>query len=1050
MTNIGDPERATQTRVMKLFVQELGYDSLGNRSDGENKNILDGELEHFLLSYMEFDRREDGPELVRLAITELIKTAENTAKSLYDRNRDVYEMLRYGVKVKTAVGAHKETVQLVDWKNPARNQFAVAEEVTVAGSTLHSHSKRPDIVLYLNGIAIGVLELKRSSVSVAEGIRQNLDSQKRTFIEHFFATNQLLMAGNDVEGLRYGSIGTTEKYYLTWKEPAPTGTDAGTDAGTDTGTSTESPLHTALKQLCNKERLLEIIHDFVVFDAGTKKLPRHNQYFGVRAAQTFIKRREGGIIWHTQGSGKTLTMVWLAKWIHENVTDGRVLIVTDRTELDAQIAEDFAGVHETIERARSGAALLSALNTSSPWLLCALVHKFLGKDHEAADAGKRDFLAELKSSLPKDFKAKGTLFVFVDECHRTQSGDLHNAMRTILPGAVFIGFTGTPLLKTEKKSTFDRFGSFIHTYKFDEAVRDKVVLDLRYESRQIDQRLTSSAAIDKWFEAKTKGLTELARGQLKQRWGTLQKVLSSANRLHQIVMDIDCDASIQERFINNRGNAFLVAGSIYDACIFYEMFQKTAFQGKCAIVSSYVPSTEKIKGEDSGEGDTDSITKYKIYRKMLADWFHESEESAAGKVEQFELEVKKKFIHEPGQMKLLIVVDKLLTGFDAPAATYLYIDKQMRDHGLFQAICRVNRLDGDDKEFGQIVDYKDLFQSVEGAVHDYTSGAFNEYDKDEVAGLLANRLDKAKERLEDALETLRGLCEHVLAPRDAAAFYRYFSSAEPGNIGQLKANERKRLDLYRFTASLIRAYAGIANELTEAGYTDAEIASLKTDVTFYTNLRDEVKIHSGDNIDLKQYESGMRSLIDTYIIADAARSVSTLYNLPLVQAIVERGVDALASLPERIRTEDGSTAEAIENNVRRLIIDQSPINPKYYERMSLLLEALIKLRETAAITYEAYLKQIIDLARRINDGPSTESYPPSLNTRAKRALYDNLGKNEVLALAVDRAVQDNLQADWRSNRMKLRRVRGAILTVLDENEELTNTVLALVQSQDDY
>jgi type I restriction enzyme R subunit len=227
------------------------------------------------------------------------REAGDTSKSLYDRNRAVYELLRYGVKVKPEVGENTQTVWLIDWKNPEKNHFSIAEEVTVSATHAGANTKRPDIVLYVNGIALGMLELKRSIVSVAEGIRQNLDNQKKIFIEHFFSTIQLVMAGNDTEGLRYATIQTPEKYYLTWKEQSPV----------------ENPLDRALLQLCEKKRFLEIIHDFIVFDAGIKKLCRHNQYFGTRAAQYHVRRREGGIIWHTQGSGKSLTMVWLAKWI---------------------------------------------------------------------------------------------------------------------------------------------------------------------------------------------------------------------------------------------------------------------------------------------------------------------------------------------------------------------------------------------------------------------------------------------------------------------------------------------------------------------------------------------------------------------------------------------------------------------------------------------------------------------------------------------------------------------------------------------------------------
>jgi len=669
--------------------------------------------------------------LINRAIYELGKIAGDQSRSLYDVNRSVYELLRYGVKVRPEIGENTQNVWLIDWTNPERNHFAIAEEVTVMPAGAKAFGKRPDIVLFVNGIALGVLELKRSIVSVAEGIRQNLDNQKKIFIQHFFTTMQLIMAGNDTEGLRYGTIETPEKYYLTWKEPSPI----------------ENPLDRALVQICNKPRFLELIHDFIVFDAGTKKTCRPNQYFGVRAAQENVKRREGGIVWHTQGSGKSLTMVWVTKWIREHVTDPRVLVITDRTELDEQIEKVFTGVNETIYRTKSGADLIARLNDTTPWLLCSLIHKFGGRE----DGDFEGYIEEVRRALPPGFVAKGDIFVFVDECHRTQTGELHKAMKSILPGAMFIGFTGTPLLKDDKQTSIEVFGPYIHTYKFDEAVKDKVIVDLRYEARDIDQNITSPARIDQWFEAKTKGLTDLAKAQLKQRWGTMRKVLSCQSRLEKIVADILLDMETRDRLMSGRGNAMLVSSSIYQACKLFELFDKTDLAGKCAIVTSYKPSPNDIKGESSGEGLTESLRQYEIYNRMLN----------GQDAEKFEQDTKKKFVEEPGQMKLLIVVDKLLTGFDAPSATYLYIDKHMHDHGLFQAICRVNRLDGEDKEYGYIIDYKDLFKSLETAIHDYTAGPLDGYAKEDVTGLLSNRREKARERLAEAREVIKALCEPV-------------------------------------------------------------------------------------------------------------------------------------------------------------------------------------------------------------------------------------------------------------------------------------------------
>lgn len=408
--------------------------------------------------------------------------------------------------------------------------------------------------------------------------------------------------------------------------------------------------------------------------------------------------------------------------------------------------------------------------------MCSLIHKFGGKEEGEEVGDIPGYIAELKKSLPPGFTAKGNLFVFVDECHRTQSGELHEAMKAILPSAVFVGFTGTPLLKADKQKSIEVFGRYIHTCKFNEAVKDKVVLDLRYEARDIDQRITSQAKIDQWFDAKTKGLTDLAKAQLKQRWGTLQTVLSSQSRLEQIVADILMDMETRDRLKSGRGNALLVSGSIYQACKLYELFDKTDLKGK---------------------------------------------------------------------------------------------------------------------------------------------------------------------------------------------------------------------------------------------------------------VRTEVKLASGDYIDLKMYEPAMRHLIDTYIQAEESVKVSAFDDLSLVQLIVERGAAAVDALPDGIRTNRDAVAEAIENNVRRLIIDEHPINPKYYEKMSELLDALIEQRRKEALDYQEYLRRIVELTKKVTNPQASGAYPATMNTPGRRSLFDNLEKDEGLALAVDAAVRANRQDGWRSNPFKIKRVRNAIRAALE-------------------
>jgi len=584
---VGQMERATQKRVVQLFKSQLGYDYLGNWEDRQNNSNIE---EAILRKYLR-EKKHYNNTLISKALYELGKAANNLNDGLYSANKKVYQMLRYGVKVKAEAGENYETVELIDWKRPLENEFAIAEEVTIHGN----HEKRPDIVLSVNGIALGVLELKRSTISIGDGIRQNIVNQQKEFIQSFFTTIQWVFAGNDTQGLRYGTIGTPEKYFLKWKEEG----------------EGDNLLDKYLLKLCDKARFLEIIYAFTLFDGGIKKLCRPHQYFGVKAAQEQVKRREGGIIWHTQGSGKSLVMVWLAKWILENNPHARVVIITDRDELDKQIEQIFTEVGERMVRTRNGKDLMDQLGKALPRMLCSLVHKFGRKGVDNFDA----FIEELKRSPSNTV---GELFIFVDECHRTQSGKLHKTMKAILKNAIFIGFTGTPLLKQDKQTSLEVFGKYIHTYKFNEAVADEVVLDLVYEARDIDQKISSPQKIDEWFESKTRGLNDFQKSELKKKWGTMQKVLSSRSRLEKIVSDIVFDFNVKPRLNSDMGNAILVASSIYEACRYFELFQTTELKSKCAVVTSYNPSTRDITTEDTGANtETEKEYIYNIYKSLL-------------------------------------------------------------------------------------------------------------------------------------------------------------------------------------------------------------------------------------------------------------------------------------------------------------------------------------------------------------------------------------------------------------------------------------------------
>lgn len=1035
MRGVGERERVTQNRIVKLIRDKLNYTYIGNLHDKENSNIDEAKLKEYLSA------QGYSNELVRRAINALMDAAKKP--DLYYANKEVYSLLRYGASVKEHVSVHNQTVKFINWAEPHKNNFYIAEEVTIRGE----HTKRPDIVLYINGIAVCVIELKRSIVSVSEGIRQNLDNQTNDFIRPFFSTIQLVMAGNDTEGLRIGVIETPEKHFIQWKEDEKA-TDTLSQFIKVQSESEGYKMDRHIIGICQKERLIDVIYNFIVFDSGYKKMCRHNQYFGVLAARQRIKAKEGGIIWHTQGSGKSLTMVWLSRWIKENNPEARVLIVTDREELDDQIENKVFGadgVGDEIYRTKSSADLIDKLNATTPRVICSLVHKF-GRNNGDEEKAYNSYIEQLQASLPPGFKPKGEFYIFVDECHRTQSGKLHKAMSIILPDAIFIGFTGTPLLSRKEmikrgiKSSIEVFGTYIHTYKYTEAVADRVVLDLRYEARDISQEVVSQGKIDLWFDTKTKGLTELSKAQLKKRWGTLKEVYSSEARLSKIVSDIIFDMEIKDRLNNDRGNALLVAASIYEACKYYKLFTDNGFT-KCAIVTSYSAEISEIKGEATGESrDTENRFKYAVYQKMLN----------GKEVDSFEKEVKARFIKEPGQMKLLIVVDKLLTGFDAPSATYLYIDKSMRDHGLFQAICRVNRIDGDDKEYGYIIDYMDLFKSLEKAVADYTNEAFEGFDAEDVMGLLKNRVTEAKNHLEELLESLRALCEPVKMPRTTLEFIKYFCFENDGDLDELEENESKRLALYRFTTSLLRAFADVVGNLEELDYAPKQIEEIKTEVVYFQKVRDEIKLASGDYIDLKKYEADMRHLIDNYISAGESEKLSAFDDMTLIDLIVERGVDFVDEMPEGIRKNKEAAAEVIENNVRRKIIEKSGTNPLYYEKMSELLMKIIEDRKSHKADYKKYLEKIVELTRKVQRPEEYSGYPDKIKrSPALRALYDNISQDEALLISLHEKIIAVKPDKWLGDKAKEKAVLRGIHSVIYDEEEVDRT-FSIVKEQREY
>lgn len=1015
-------ESAYQNSVIELFTGEkLRYRYLGNfqyaqyagvNSRGEkNSPVLENEVRSFL----------ESSGYTNMQITEAIQRLKTRSRlpdrrfgTLVDTNTDVYNFLICGTKVKPSPEENEQDVMFFDFERADRNRFAIAEEVSYIDPLTGSHS-RPDLVIYVNGIALAVIELKRSLVSIEEAVRQHLSNEK-DLIPSFFTTTQFTVAASDKNGFRYATIGTPLKFWCPYKiDTTKTGVHL---------TDVESYL-----EFFEKEKFIQLFRYGVITDSGVKKIMRPHQFHALRAAIPRLEKKASGVIWHSQGSGKSLTMVWLASYIRANFEDPRVLVLTDRTELDIQISQDFGSTgNRDLHRATSSDDLLRTLAGGEEWLVFSLIHKFgnhssdatcdkktSGKDNIPIRLDKylEELRQQIKKSYPKGFKAKGkNIFVFVDECHRTQGGRLHEAMREIMgQDTMLIGFTGTPLLEEDKKkdkykaitgTSEYKFGTFIHRYLHKQAVEDKVILDLEYEARDVEQEISSKERLDQKLAEIVDGLSEERVKLIKDRWATLEKVYSSKDRIERIGYSI-LDDMANSILSQDWCNAMLIAGDIYSAYKYYDFFQNTSgntlLKNRCAVITSYSPSDYDLR-KDVTDTAVESERRYK-YDMALQSY----QNAGFSDSEQYEKWAKEKFVKQPARLKLMIVVDKLLTGFDAPCATYLYIDRKIQDHTLFQAICRVNRLGTDvkderdentviavtHKEYGFIVDFKHLFDKIGEAVTKFNGekGGLSGYEAQDIEGLLEDAICKNTKRLyaaEKAYSALRADWERQ-GLTDNEKLKEYYSADSEDN----SASEKRQV-LYKITGALVTAYSNIADEMAKAGFSRKEADEFDRKAREASHINLYIKQVSGDLFDPRIYDHDMRNLLDRFIRANEAEViVPATADFSFLDLIDDSTDDD--ELIEKSVKQAGSVraaAEIIEAKARAVINSYKERDPDFYERFSEKLQLVIERIKLDTEVFKIQMRALLDIIKKARNGG--ESFPENITTARDKALWNNREK----------------------------------------------------------
>ena len=967
------------------LLKKLGYNYLyPHETDAERKNrynvILKDTLKQKLLDFNAFEYKGKTFQFSEKNINQALQDIDEAlSDGLVKTNEKIYNSLILGKSYSEHLPDGNQrsfTINYIDWEHPENNIFHVTEEFVVERD--NGHTVRPDIVLFINGIPLGVIECKRSSVSIHEGISQMLRNQGKEYIPHLFKFVQIVMSTNKNE-TKYATCSTPKEFWAVWKEQE---TDWHENLMNETVSERKHTIQDKnIVSLFHPQRFLDLIKYFTVFDANVRKIARYQQYFAIKEIIETIRQkdengnRQSGVIWHTQGSGKSLTMVMLAKYLLSELQEHnpKIVVVTDRKNLDKQIFNTFTNTRTKAKKASSGRNLVDLINDNGADVITTLVHKF-------------DKASEIKNPvLSKD------VFVLVDESHRTQYGELHIKMKKVFPNACYLGFTGTPLMKKEK-STMIKFGKLIHKYTIADGVADKAIVPLLYEGKMVEQTVNQKA-IDNRLEIITRNLNDKQKEDVKKKWSQFERIASSEQRLKLIAFDINEHFFKHYKTEGIQFKAMLATTSKIEAVRYLDAFIELG-DLNCAVVVS--PPDQREGHEAVDKESKDRVQNF--WNDMMKRYID---------AEKYEEHIKDEFV-KGDDIDMLIVVDKLLTGFDAPKATVLYIDKPMKEHTLLQAIARVNRLH-EGKDYGYIIDYRGLLELLDEAMKVYSGAGLENFDPEDLQGAVYDVIS--------IVGTLRHYYSELVK-----TFASVQNKKEPEEYELLLENDEKRKDFYE-VLSQFGKNLGIAleSEKVYEALKEKEIKNYKRDLKFYQELRKSVKLRYSDGIDHKEYEAKMQKLMDNYIAAEDIIRITNPVDILNTKAFEEE-LDRLGSKRAK--------ADAIRTRMSKKISEKYEENPTFHKKFSERIQEVLQMYKEQRISEAEYLQKMNDIKEDFVKGDSGEDYPEIIKeNKHAQAFYGSIKQiveenNDMqnrykligqLALEVNTIIKSETKVDWHDN-----------------------------------